>query len=108
MGGYVCNVAISRYATVTITRGHADAGAFRPSETSAADRAIVEAAARRFRMHDARIEVHSDFPIGAGLGGSSAAGVATIAALAAARHERLTPPAFAELSRAMGIADLAL
>ena len=105
MGGYVCNVAISRYATVTITRGVSDAG-MPPSETSAADRAIVEAAARRFRMHDARIEVHSDFPIGAGLGGSSAAGVATVAALAAVRGERLTPTAIAELSRDIEIADL--
>lgn len=108
MGGYVCNLAISRYATVTVTRGLADAGQLRSSGTSAADRAIVEAAARRFRMRDARIEVSSDFPIGAGLGGSSAAGVATVAALAAVRREKLSPSAIAELSREIEIADLGI
>ncbi len=101
MGGYVCNVAIARYATVSVTRGVHDAHV-----AASADRGIAEAAARRFRMHDAQIEVKSDFPIGAGLGGSSAVGVATVAALAAARGERMQPSAVAELSREIEIADL--
>src|SRR5438552_4956676 len=67
MGGFVCNLAISLYATVTITRGEDDDGA---NETNAADLAIAEAAARRFRAGDVTIRVRSDFPIGAGLGGS--------------------------------------
>lgn len=103
MGGFVCNLAISRYATVTITRGE-DSDA--PDESNAADRAITTAAARRFRAHGIRISVHSDFPIGAGLGGSSAAGVATVAALAALRGNYMTPTAIAELSREIEIADL--
>jgi D-glycero-alpha-D-manno-heptose-7-phosphate kinase len=106
MGGYVCNVAITRYATVTVVRGGADAAL--PGVTSPADRAIADAARRRFRMRDARIEVRSDFPIGAGLGGSSAAGVATVAALAAARGESMMPTAIAELSREIEIADLGI
>src|SRR3954467_14860378 len=61
MGGYVCNVAINRYATVTFMP---DAGG--EPATASADRTIVEAAARRFRIRDARIDVASDFPIGAG------------------------------------------
>jgi len=105
MGGFVCNVAISRYATVTITRGE-DAGA--PNDTNAADLAIANAAARRFGADGLTIHVQSDFPLGAGLGGSSAAGVATVAALAAARGDSMTPTAIAELSREIEIADLGI
>lgn len=105
LGGYVCNVAITRYATVTVTRG---AGRVADVESPAADRSIADAAARRFRMNDASISVHSDFPIGAGLGGSSAVGVAAVAALAAARGESMHPNAIAELSREIEVADLGI
>jgi D-glycero-alpha-D-manno-heptose-7-phosphate kinase len=104
MGGYVCNVAISRFATVTVTRG----GPARPADETVADRSITDAAARRFRIYDARIDVESDFPISAGLGGSSAVGVATVAALAAARGEKMSPNAIAELSREIEINDLGI
>ena len=50
----------------------------------------------------------SDFPIGAGLGGSSAAGVATVAALSLARDEVLDRAAMAELSRDIEIADVGI
>jgi len=104
VGGFVCNLAIARYATVRVERGdRSDADA-----TSAADRGIVDAAARRFRMRDAHISVAGDFPIGAGLGGSSAVGVAAVAALAAARGERMQPSAIAELSREIEISDLGI
>jgi D-glycero-alpha-D-manno-heptose-7-phosphate kinase len=69
---------------------------------------IAKAAARRFGLDDVRIDVESDFPIGAGLGGSSAAGVATVAALAAARGELMTQSSIAELSREIEIADLGI
>jgi D-glycero-alpha-D-manno-heptose-7-phosphate kinase len=105
VGGFVCNVAIARYATVTVTRG---AGHGLGGETRAGDRSIADAAARRFRMNDATISVSSDFPIGAGLGGSSAAGVAAVAALAAARGEAMMPSAIAELSREIEIGDLGI
>src|SRR5215216_1703240 len=67
MGGYVCNLAISRYATVTVSRG----GGRQPDHPAeqVVDRSIADAAARRFRMTDAWISVKSDFPVGAGLGG---------------------------------------
>ena len=80
VGGFVCNVAIARYATVSLSHGEAEGGA---NVVSNGDRAIITAAARRFRIDDARVSVTSDFPIGAGLGGSSAVGVATVAAFAA-------------------------
>jgi D-glycero-alpha-D-manno-heptose-7-phosphate kinase len=105
VGGFVCNLAISRYATVTVSRGGSVEGS---SEAYFADRSIADAAARRFRLSDAWISVKSDFPVGAGLGGSSAVGVAAVAALAAARGEKMNPSSLAELSREIEIADLGI
>ena len=110
MGGFVCNVAITRYATVTVTRGR-DAAEPRAADVSgerSADRSIAIAAARRFKIDDVHIEVDSDFPIGAGLGGSSAAGVATVAALACVRGDLMAPEDIAELSRSIEIGDLGI
>jgi D-glycero-alpha-D-manno-heptose-7-phosphate kinase len=105
MGGYVCNLAITRYATVTVTRG----GRAEPDvESRPSDKSIADAAMRRFHMNDATLTVRSDFPIGAGLGGSSAAGVAAVAALAMARGESMLPSAIAELSRSIEIGDLGI
>jgi D-glycero-alpha-D-manno-heptose-7-phosphate kinase len=103
MGGFVCNIAITRYATVTLSR---DERSSMPAETSAGDRGIVTAAARRFGANDLHIGVTSDFPIGAGLGGSSAVGVATVAAFAELRRQQMSPSEIAELSRDIEISDL--
>jgi D-glycero-alpha-D-manno-heptose-7-phosphate kinase len=105
IGGFVCNVAITRYATVSITPV---SDATPDDATSTGDRAIVTAAARRFRFQpqDIHISVTSDFPMGAGLGGSSAVGVATCAAFAAMRRQSMSPSAIAELSREIEIGDL--
>jgi D-glycero-alpha-D-manno-heptose-7-phosphate kinase len=105
MGGFVCNLAISRYATVSVARGERRDTR---NDSNAADLAIANAATRRFDVHDVTVSVRSDFPIGAGLGGSSAAGVATVAALAAACGETMTPTAIAELSREIEIGDLGI
>jgi D-glycero-alpha-D-manno-heptose-7-phosphate kinase len=105
MGGFVCNLAIARYATVTVSVGD---GVESNNESRVLDLSIAKAAARRFGLEEVRIDVESDFPIGAGLGGSSAAGVATVAALAAVRAEPMTPSSIAELSREIEIADLGI
>jgi D-glycero-alpha-D-manno-heptose-7-phosphate kinase len=105
MGGFVCNLAISRYATVSVARGERRDTR---NDSNAADLAIANAATRRFDVHDVTVSVRSDFPIGAGLGGSSAAGVATVAALAAACGETMTLTAIAELSREIEIGDLGI
>jgi D-glycero-alpha-D-manno-heptose-7-phosphate kinase len=105
MGGFVCNLAITRYATASVARGERRD---MRNDSNAADLAIANAAARRFDAHDVTVSVRSDFPIGAGLGGSSAAGVATVAALAAACGETMTPTAIAELSREIEIGDLGI
>jgi len=109
MGGFVCNVAITRYATVTVTRGGAANGnSADVSGDRAPDRSIAAAAAQRFRIEDVQIHLESDFPIGAGLGGSSAAGVASVAALACARGEVMPLAEIAELSRSIEIGDLGI
>jgi len=106
VGGFVCNVAINRYATVTITpRGTSDDPAVSAS-SSAGDQSIALAAARRFRLSNAHIDVQSDFPAGAGLGGSSAVGVAIVSAMAALTADVMDRTALAELSRAIEIGDL--
>jgi D-glycero-alpha-D-manno-heptose-7-phosphate kinase len=103
VGGFVCNLAITRYANVTVSRGGLESN---HSDEFFGDRSIAAAALRRFRMTDASVSVKSDFPVGAGLGGSSAVGVAAVAALAAARGEKMSPTALAELSREIEISDL--
>ena len=110
MGGFVCNVAIARYATVTVTRGRHATHVHAADVTGdrAADRSIAAAAARRFQIDDIQIQLDSDFPIGAGLGGSSAAGVASVAALACVQGDAMAPAEIAELSRSIEIGDLGI
>jgi D-glycero-alpha-D-manno-heptose-7-phosphate kinase len=100
-GGAVCNVAITRYATATVSTGVAGAA------HDQSDR-LVRAALRRAGIVGATASVTSDFPTGSGLGGSSAAGVALAGALAALRGETLEPAAIAELSRRTEVEELGI
>ena len=99
-GGYVCNVAIARYATVELT---ASAG----PETQHAG-TFVEAALRQAGTSGVSVQLRSDFPVGAGLGGSSAAGVALVGALAAWRGEAPAPSELAERSRTIEVDELGI
>jgi D-glycero-alpha-D-manno-heptose-7-phosphate kinase len=99
-GGFVCNLAIERRATVQL-----DVSADGTVVTEATD-PLVAAALRRAGVPHARAIVSSDFPRGAGLGGSSAVGVAMQAALAAAAQPSCTPHQLAELSRATEVNEL--
>lgn len=105
-GGAVCNVAITRYATATVASG---AHAAPPlGSLGAADDRLVLAALRRAGIHGASASLSNDFPVGAGLGGSSAAGVALAGALAALRGEAMAPGELAERSRATEIEQLGI
>ena len=99
-GGFVCNLAIERRASVRLVRGSADAPP--PADP------LVAAALRRAGVQGLVVHLTSDFPVGAGLGGSSAAGVALEAALGALRHETRTPAALAEASRATEVHELGI
>ncbi len=91
-GGFVCNLAIERRSRVALRHG--------PPEPNRLP--LVAAALGRARYHG-HVTIASDFPIGAGLGGSSAAGVALSAAIASAQGESLEPAALAEWSRALEV-----
>lgn len=108
-GGCVCSVAISRYARVTL-RGRVggvwtDEDGIRDRATSAAEltstgrKSLASVALARAGLESVELELRSDFPRGAGLGGSSAAGVALQAAFASWCGERVPPEALAERSR---------
>ena len=102
-GGFVCNIALARYATVRI---HATGTTSSIDTRHAADSALAEAAVRRAGVEGIAVEIESDFPLGAGLGGSSAAGVAVNGALAAWRGVAVDRSALAEQSRAIEVEDL--
>ncbi len=99
-GGFVCNLAINRRATVRLSHG----------ASSASDDRLVSAALRRAGVTDLDVALASDFPVGAGLGGSSAAGVALAAALHAYRFPHAPPDAtqLAEWSRAVEVDELGI
>jgi D-glycero-alpha-D-manno-heptose-7-phosphate kinase len=103
-GGAVCAVAIARYATATAAldeRMARVAGA--PGRTNDA---LTAAALRRANVPGSVASVVSDYPAGAGLGGSSACGVALAGALAMLRGEALSQGELAALSRATEVEEL--
>jgi D-glycero-alpha-D-manno-heptose-7-phosphate kinase len=102
-GGCVCCVAIGRYATVELTEAASLDGA-RP----AAEAGIATAALARAQIEGVGLALRSDFPVGAGLGGSSAAGVAAVGALAAWLGTPLPPSELAERSREIEVDDLGI
>jgi D-glycero-alpha-D-manno-heptose-7-phosphate kinase len=92
VGGAVCNVAIEMRASATVTR-------VAPGDAQAPAEPLVRAAWERAGRPDVNILLHSGITVGSGLGGSSAAGVALAAALAAIAGASPTPHELAELSR---------
>lgn len=80
-GGFVCNVAITRYATVRLEAHDSSTDAAAPDP----EQALATAALRVAACSGVRAHAHNDFPLGAGLGGSSAAGVAMMGAIEAWR-----------------------
>jgi D-glycero-alpha-D-manno-heptose-7-phosphate kinase len=104
-GGFVCNFAITRYAFATAT---ADETYPRPPAASgaAANDPLIVAALRRSAARGVRVTLESDFPVGAGLGGSSAASAAVLGALAAYRRQRWDRGAIAEEGRRIEVEEL--
>ena len=97
-GGAVCNVAIARYATASVRE--------QPAGTHAQRDPLISAAIRRSAVRNAAVDLASDYPIGAGLGGSSAAGVALAGALAAVAGESLDAQALALRSRDTEVSEM--
>jgi D-glycero-alpha-D-manno-heptose-7-phosphate kinase len=108
VGGFVCNVAIARYATATLTTdGAHDGTGNRERELhAAADAPLVRAACKRARVEGIRVNIESDFPLNAGLGGSSAAGAALLGAIAAWRDKAWDHREIAEEGRRIEVDEL--
>jgi D-glycero-alpha-D-manno-heptose-7-phosphate kinase len=117
-GGCVCNLAISRHATATLSECGAGVEIDEDGVTYSAESAetivrvaagsLSAAALKRAGIRDVRIATRSYFPSGAGLGGSSAAGVALVGAFAAWRGESPTREDVAERSRAVEVEELGI
>jgi D-glycero-alpha-D-manno-heptose-7-phosphate kinase len=93
----VCNIAIARYAVAT-----ARVSARAPESANP----LVNAALRHAGRSDVVISLSSDFPVGAGLGGSSSALAAVHGALARLAGEDWNRPAIAEEGRAVEVNEL--
>ncbi len=105
-GGCVCNVAIELHAIATVrSRVGVDASA---EQDSSHDNALAAAAVRRAAIADVSVDMEAEYPVGAGLGGSSAAGVAALGALAAWRGEPIDAASLAEESRRLEVEDLGI
>jgi D-glycero-alpha-D-manno-heptose-7-phosphate kinase len=106
-GGFVCNLAIARYATVLLAPAARSDNASLSADR-VRDQPLVEAAVRRAGVTGADVALYNDFPVGAGLGGSSAAGVALADALSRCVGEILDPAALAERSRVTEVEELGI
>ena len=105
----MCNLAIASYARATVhsiasgVELHADGAEHREMRTNmlqaSGDAALGAAALRRARVECVRLEQASEFPRGAGLGGSSAA-------RAAWNRESISRSELAERSRALEVEEL--
>jgi D-glycero-alpha-D-manno-heptose-7-phosphate kinase len=103
-GGAVCSVAINRFATATAATS--ERAANRAGTRTGDPDALVSAALRRSGMPGAVASIATDFPSGAGLGGSSACGVALAGALAELSGESLELGALAARSRSTEVEEL--
>ncbi len=102
----MCNVAISLCSTVTL-RTHA--GDHTMISAREADTALAKAALARAGVVGISATLDNDFPVSAGLGGSSAAGVAMLGALNRWCQEGpVDRAALAEWSRDLEVRDLGI
>ena len=107
LGGFVCNLAINRYAVATVTAAETYRGTSAPASPSL-DNSLIEAAVRRSGLSGPRVSVASDFPVAAGLGGSSSASAAIVGALCTWRGAHMDLVAIAEEGRRIEVEELGI
>lgn len=110
-GGFVCNLAIERRASVVLRERVPGSAASREQDLLLAHSPLVQAALRKAERSSRAplqwdVALTSDFPVGAGLGGSSAAMVALAAALAVVDRRSPKPDDLAEWSRAVEVEEM--
>jgi D-glycero-alpha-D-manno-heptose-7-phosphate kinase len=99
-GGFVCNVAITRYAEARVAL---DAG-----KIDGAQDPLVRAIMKRAGASSALVRLSSDFPVGAGLGGSSAASAALLWSLSALKGTSVTRSDVAEEGRRVEVEEMGI
>lgn len=99
-GGTVCAVAIARYTTAALRTTNTPTIQTAPLVRAALERAGCTA--------NLRVQLHSDFPVGAGLGGSSAASAALLGALDQWHGIPIDRDAIAERGRQIEVEDLGI
>jgi D-glycero-alpha-D-manno-heptose-7-phosphate kinase len=107
-GGFVCNVAITRYASVQFAPLEDSGGDPELVVHREGDRALLRAVARKYDVRGARISLTNDFPVAAGLGGSSAAGVAAIAGALQWSGQSKSRAEIAEASRELEVLEMGI
>lgn len=95
--GLVINAAVGVYVRVVVSD--------QASPSLRADK-FIESACRRFGLDNVAVELESHAPLGSGLGGSGAVGVALVGALAAYAGQTLTRREVAELAHQIEVEDL--
>ena len=95
-GGFVCNIAIARYSTATLTR------------QAGSDEPLIRAALKRAGLSDHGVTLNNEFPTGAGLGGSSAASAAILGATRVMLDERIDRAWIAEEGRRIEVEELGI
>ncbi len=109
LGGFVCNLAINRYAVATVRAAETyRAGAASASRRDAPANPLIDAVVRRSGVRDVEVTVDSDFPVGAGLGGSSSASAAVLYALARWRGVEPVAADIAEEGRRIEVEELGI
>ena len=107
-GGFVCNVAIARYATVHVSATDDPAAPAELAMGREGDVSLLGAVTAKYNLRGTRVSLTSDFPVAAGLGGSSAAGVATIAAALRWANVERSRAEIAEASRDLEVLQLGI
>jgi D-glycero-alpha-D-manno-heptose-7-phosphate kinase len=109
-GGFVCNMAITRYAIARVCNSRVTSAAVRMSSEGDTTTALVRAALKRtgFRDSDVQVTIANDFPVASGLGGSSAASAALLGALAEWRGKRWARADLAEEGRRIEVEELGI
>ncbi len=97
--GLVINVAFSVRTRVVVRE---------MENARQADDAFIRAACERFGLKHVLVELTSDAPLGSGLGGSGAVGVALVGALAACAEKKLSRREIAELAHQIEVEDLGI
>jgi D-glycero-alpha-D-manno-heptose-7-phosphate kinase len=102
-GGFVCNIAITRYATARVSTSTSG-----EMKVPSVEAPLVRAVLKRAGVDGATVVLDNDFPVGAGLGGSSAASAALLSALAEIQGRRWARSEIAEEGRRIEVEELGI